>query len=76
LWVLATSRWGGVKVGERKVNRRCQMQESQVAEKLTMHWVPVTAPDGRTRLEMRWSVPTEPLAPTAPTDHPAPVHAA
>jgi hypothetical protein len=52
------------------------MQESQVAEKLTMHWVPVTAPDGRTRLEMRWSVPTEPLAPTAPTDHPAPVHAA
>jgi hypothetical protein len=52
------------------------MQESQVAEKLTMHWVPVTGIDGRTRLEMRWSVPTTPVAPTSRTDHQAPVHAA
>lgn len=52
------------------------MQESQVAEKLTMHWVPVTGADGRTRLEMRWSVPTAPVAPTSPTHHPATVHAA
>ena len=52
------------------------MRESQVAEKLAMHWVEVTGADGRVRLEMRWSVPTTPLAPTSPHRHPATVHAA
>jgi hypothetical protein len=74
--VLRTSQWSGATLGERKVNRGCQMRESQVAEKLTMRWVEVTGADGRVRLEMRWSVPGTPLAPTSPHHHDTPVHAA
>ena len=52
------------------------MRESKMTEKLTMHWVEVTGADGRTRLEMRWSVPTTPVAPTSPHQHPPTAHAA
>ncbi len=33
---------------------------------LSLSWVPVTSPDGRTRMEMRWHAPTRVLkAPAA-----------
>lgn len=34
------------------------MQESQMAERLTLQWVPVVDARGRTQLEARWSTPT------------------
>jgi hypothetical protein len=42
------------------------MRDSQMAEGLTMRWVPVVDDRGRTHMEARWSA--------APSEH-APVHA-
>lgn len=46
---------------------------SDTMNQLEMQWVPVTGPDGRTRMESIWHAPQEPLAPAtlAATTHAA-----
>lgn len=46
------------------------MQESKVAGRPSMAWVPVVSADGRTHMEARWQEAVAPAA-TVPTPHAA-----
>jgi hypothetical protein len=59
-------------LGEQKVNGRCLTMNTDAAERLEMHWLPVVDPAGRTRMEATWVAVA---AATAPRE-PAVTHAA
>ncbi len=49
------------------------MHDSTMTDALTMRWIPVVDGDGRTRLEARWTCPTQAViaVPTMPVSHAA-----